>query len=359
MNKIKIIVVILMLAFSLISNAKSISDFDKEVSKLNFEEQKKLFSKYMNSGSNKNDIYPFLGYMYYHGIGVSKNEKAAVNIYERTVEEGSIKGYFLLGKHLIETSTDINKGLTYLIEASDKGLVEATLYIGKIYKEGIGVNKDEYYSNEYYYKAAADGSAEAKFIIAQDLLKSIESSKKNKGLKILTNSADEGYLEACRQLKDLYLNKNNIVEQDLKKHFNYLLCIADNDDLEAIQKVAEYYATGFIVMVNNKEAYEYYKEYVKLVKDPLSIEEQKNYYKAAIAYIKFKKYYDAVNILVKISEKGHSEASNVLGRLYESGYVGKADNEKSLKYYEIAKSQGFDNEEDILRVKKNINNIKK
>lgn len=355
----KIIAAILILSFSLISNAKDISDFEKEVSALSFEEQKKLFSKYINNSSNKNDIYPFLGYMYYHGIGVTKDEKIAVNIYERIIEEGSLNGHFLLGKHLIETSKDIDKGLTHLITASDKGLVEATLFIGKIYAEGIGVNKDEYYSNEYYHRASANGSAEAKFIIAQDLLKSIESPKREKGLKLLQDSAEAGYLDSCRQLKDLYFEKNYIVKQDLKKHFNYLLCLADNDDLESIKKVADYYSTGFIVMINNKEAYKYYNKYIKIVKEPQTVEEQKIYYKAAISYIKSKKYSDAVNILIKLSDKGNAEASNILGKIYESDYLGRTNNEKSLKYYEIAKNQGFKNEEDIIRVKKNINSMEK
>lgn len=353
---IKIMSLSLMISISLTVNAKSISEFEEEIKNLSFEEQEKIFYKYMNSSGNKNETYPFLGYMYYNGFGVTKNTKAAIHIFQRTADEGSKIGHYLLGRHYIENGNDVTKGLNYLIQASDSNLIEATLYIGKIYKEGIGVIQDDYYSSEYYYKAAKIGSTEAKYIIAQDLLKSIEVSKRNKGLAFLTESAEGRYAPACRQLKDLYISKNNIITQDVKKHFTYLLCLADTGDLESIQKVAEYYAKGFIVMINNKLSYNYYNKYVKIVKEPKTEDEIETYYKAAISNIKMKKYNEAVNLLKITSSQGHSESSNVLGRLYESNYLGNPNLKNSLKYYKLANQQGFESEIEVLRL---IEKIKK
>lgn len=356
---IKIMSLSLMISISLTVNAKSISEFEEEIKNLSFEEQEKIFYKYMNSSGNKTETYPFLGYMYYNGFGVEKNTKAAIHIFQRTADDGSKIGYYLLGRHYIETGNDVDKGLNYLIQASDAKLVEATLYIGKIYKEGIGVIQDNYYSTEYYYKAAKIGSAEAKYIIAQDLLKSIEVQKRNRGLIFLTESADSKYAPACSQLKDLYITKNNIITQDIKKHFTYLLCLADKGDLDSIKKVAEYYAKGFIVMINNKSSYDYYNKYIKIVKDPKTEEEIETYYKAAISHIKIKKYNEAANLLKRLSSQGHSESSNVLGRLYESNYLGNANLSESLKYYKIANEQGFENDNEVFRLIEDIKKEKK
>lgn len=350
----KIFLLALVMLSPLISNAKNISDFEEEISKLNFKEQKKIFNKYMNGSGNEKSIYPLLGYMYYNGYGVSKNTNAAINIYQRLVADDSKVGYYLLGRHYIETNTDISKGLSYLISASDANLVEAALFIGKIYKEGIGVSKDDYYSTEYYYKAAKMGSTEAKFIIAQDLVNSIEVAKIKKGLVLLTEAADNKNSDACRQLKDLYITKNNILKQDANKHFNYLLCLADNGDLESIRTVAEYYSKGIIVMIDNKSAYDYYKKYIIKVTDPKTEEDKDVYYKSAISSIKLKKYSEAVALLKIISAKEHSAASNILGRLYEDDFLGRPNLKLSLKYYELSKEQGFENDNDISRVKKNL-----
>lgn len=347
--------VFILISTNVFGEAKYFDDFEIEVRKLESKKQQKLFNDYINkNGEDQIKFYPYLGYMYYNGIGVEKNIKMGVNIYERSVEEGSKLGYYLLGKHLLESGTDVKKGLKYILNASDANLLEATLYIAKIYEEGIGIEKDPYYALEYYHRASKRGSGKAKFYIAKKLLESNQHTNYKKGIEYLTDSANLNYEEACDTLQKLYITPNKIIDRDPKKHAKYLICSANNDNVEAIRKVAEYYSKGIIVMVDNKNSYQYYKKYIDIIKNPKSKEELTTYYKAGISFIKFEKYEAAVEVLRTASRGNISEASNALARLYESTYLGKPDYEKAAAFYKVAQNQGIDTTEAILRVQKNM-----
>lgn len=352
---ILILTIFILISTNVFGAIKNFDDFEIEVRKLEPKKQQKLFEDYINKSSgDKVKVYPYLGYMYYNGIGVEKNIDMGVNIYQRASEEDSKLGYYLLGKHLVESGKDIEKGLTYIVKASDANVVEATLYIAKIYEEGIGFQKDPYYALEYYHRAAKKGSGKAKFYIAKQLLESGQPTNYKKGMEYLTNSADLNYEEACDTLQKLYMTPNKIVDRDTKKHAKYLICSANNDNVDSIKKVAEYYSKGIILMIDNKRAYQYYKKYINIITNPKSKEELNTYYKAGISFIKFKKYNEAVELLRTASRGDVAEASNALARLYESNYLGKPDYEKALAFYKAAQNQGIDTTEATLRVQKNM-----
>lgn len=357
MKKILIISILIVLTFSktVFASESKFQIFEEKISTLNQNDKKELFKSYLNkSGSNKKKLYPYLGYMYYNGIGVEKNTEMGVSIYERAVEEESPLGYYLLGKHYVENNIDFKKGISLLLKAIDKNSIEATLYIANVYENGIGVDKDAYYSLEYYHRASQMGSGEAKFIISQKLISSGDPSNYKKGVGYLIDAANLGNENACDTLQKLYIIPNKILENNPKSHVKYLICSADNGNVEAIKKVADYYSRGYIVMIDNKKAMQYYNKYLTVVKKPKTKEEYETYYKAGIAFIKMERYGQAVEILKTSSTGDVAEASKALARIYEGEYLGKPDYEKSLNYYTKAKKQGIDTTEDILRIQKYI-----
>ncbi len=340
---------------TIFADNRNFKSFEEKVSTLNQNDKKNLFKSYINkSGENQKKFYPYLGYLYYYGIGVEKNVEMGVSIYERSIEEGSQLGYYLLGKHYIETNTDLKKGLSFLLKASDKKSIEATLYIANIYENGIGVEKDSYYALEYYHRASQMGSGEAKFIISQKLISSGDPSNYKKGVSYLIEAANLRYEQACDTLQKLYIIPNKILENNPKNHVKYLMCSADNGNVDAIKKVAEYYSKGYIVMIDNKKSMQYYNEYLRIVDNPKTREEYETYYKAGISFIKFEKYQQSVPIFKTASTGDIAEASKALARIYEGDYLGDPDYEKALDYYTRAKKQGLDTTEEILRIQKYI-----
>jgi TPR repeat protein len=351
---ITIFTIFTLISTSVLGEDFKFEKFQLEAVKLDRKKQQQLFEKYVQkSAGEKVDVYPYLGYLYYNGIGVEKNIEMGVNIYQRAADEESDLGKYLLGKHLIETGENKDLGLSYIIKSSDSGLSLATLYIAKIYEEGIGFEKDSYYALEYYHRAAKLGSSKAMFFIAKKLLESGQPENYKKGLAYLIDSADLRYEEACDTLQKLYITPNKIIERDSKKHTKYLICSANNDNVSSIKQLAEYYSKGIIVMIDNVNAYKYYSRYVEIIKKPTSKEELNTYYKAGIAFVKVNKYKDSVEIL-KVASRGNiAEASNSLARLYEFNYLGEPDYDKATLFYTAAQKQGLDTTESLLRIQRN------
>lgn len=356
MKKILLLIIILVTSINTsFAAGKSIIEFENSLKNMSENDKIKTFNNYFNKTSIEGEnLYPYVGYMYYNGIGIEKNVDMAVRIYERTILKDNVLGFYLLGKHLIETRTDIKRGLDYLIRASDGYVIDSSLYIAKMYEEGTYIEKDLYFSNEYYYRASNMGSEYAKFIIGSRLIKSEDSLSLNKGLLYLTDAAKLNSEDACNLLQELYITKNPVVSIDTAKHVEYLICSAEKGNIKSILKVAEYYSKGIIVMINNREAARYYQQYIKLSLEPKTKEEFELYYNAGIAFIKDKKYDMAVNILIKASEGNITNATIALARMYETDYIGEPIYEESLKYYQIAKKQGINTDNEIKRLTETI-----
>ena len=93
---------------------------------------------------------------------------------------------------------------TYLAEEGDS---IASYYLGKMYAEGLGVEKNEEKAIEFYQKAESAYNIDATYELAQILLSQANDKDDERfvaGLKYLKRAAYTGQADALYQLGELY-----------------------------------------------------------------------------------------------------------------------------------------------------------
>ena len=103
--------------------------------------------------------------MYYNGIGVTQNYKEAVKWYTKAADQGHAQSTFNLGVMYYNESKflKIMQAKQYFEKAKNKGNAAAQNYLGLIYLDGHGVDKDFKKAKQYFEKAEAKGNASAQY----------------------------------------------------------------------------------------------------------------------------------------------------------------------------------------------------
>lgn len=129
---------------------------------------------------------------------------------------------------------------------ADEGDATAYYYLGKIYSQGLGVEKDAQKAIEYYQKAEASYNIDATYELAEILLQDVsdkDDPKFETGLRYLKKAAYAGQADALYQLGELY-EKGESVEQDYKNAFGFYLIAALKGDARSQYKLSTLYLSG-------------------------------------------------------------------------------------------------------------------
>ena len=111
----------------------------------------------------------YLGYIYEKGIGVTQDYKKAFDYYNRVVKSTSTAlndrdsinlsnislGLMYIKGYGVEANTEVALG--YFQTASDNWSAKASYYIGQMYENAIGVDKDYEKAEDLYMRAEAAG----------------------------------------------------------------------------------------------------------------------------------------------------------------------------------------------------------
>ena len=130
---------------------------------------------------------------------------------------------------------------TYL---ADEQNAEALYYLGQMYENGQGVDKDTQKATEYYQKADALGNLQASVQLAKTVFydDTIENNKEI-GLEYLKKTAYNGSSDALYELGEIY-HAGNGVEKDYSYAFGYYLMASMKGDKKAQHKLALAYING-------------------------------------------------------------------------------------------------------------------
>lgn len=129
---------------------------------------------------------------------------------------------------------------------ADEGDATAYYYLGKMYAQGLGVEKDDQKAIEYYQKAEGSYNIDATYELAEILLKDAkdkEDPKFEMGLKYLKRAAYAGQADALYQLGELYENGES-VEKDYKNAFGFYLMGALKGEARSQYKLSTLYLAG-------------------------------------------------------------------------------------------------------------------
>ncbi len=129
---------------------------------------------------------------------------------------------------------------------ADEGDATAAYYLGKMYANGEGVEKNDQKAIEYYQKAESAYNIDAAYELAEILLNDSADSEDEKfenGLKYLKRAAYAGQPNALFQLGEFY-EKGNGVPQDYKNAFGFYLMGALKGDMKSQYRVSRLYLAG-------------------------------------------------------------------------------------------------------------------
>lgn len=307
---------------------------------------------------------------------------------------------------------DYSEALTFFKKAAEEGNASAMYYIGLMFENGCGVQKDYFKAEERYEEAAKAGysSAEKKLNLLRKNpdylfelgLKNYKNNnfapaiynfkmaanennsdamyylgiiyEEGRGTKIDYTEAEKWYenatklknsnasqkLDALRNKADyLYkLGVKNYKEGDYKKALYNFQKAADKKNSNAMCYIGEMYVKGYGVEIDLLKAAEWYEKAVELGNPTASsnlavLKEDPDYlYNLGVRRFNTCNYAWAIDSFSKAAAKGDSGAMYYLGLINERGYGGKKDPKKALEWYEKAAALGNQDAQKRLAEKK-------
>lgn len=243
-----------------------------------------------------------LGQMLHTGTGAEKDEKAAVEYWEKAAKLGNVHAQYALAKLWMETNDgDVSKALKWLTKAANGGHALAQYTLGKCYRDGIHVDKSMEQAVHLFLLSAEQDNEYAAYqlgklyLAGEGIPKDIEQA-----VKWLKFSAEQKNVYAQYALGKLYLCGED-VPKDIEKALDYLKAAAEQNHEYASYQLGKLYLTG-----------------ENVTKDVET----------------------AVRYLEASAGNGNQFAQYALGKLYLQGKDIPCDKEKAVSYLEASAAQG-------------------
>lgn len=207
---------------------------------------------------------------YTQGLGeeaYGRDVQKALQIYERLAAEGESHANYALGFMYctVEEIKDNQKALEYTQRAAEADHLGAQCALGKLYVKGEIVDKDMTKAAEWIEKAAAQGEAEALFVLAASCLQDPEidavseyaldyDRDEKRGFELLQQAAEAGSADALFCLYWCY-RKGKYMVQDYELAF-FTLCRSNQIKLtpNKVRLMGDAYRDGEGVAQDYKEA---------------------------------------------------------------------------------------------------------
>ncbi len=228
-----------------------------------------------------------LGRMYEQGEGVEKDEDKAAGWYIKAANQRQWKATKILSKLALKGNKFAQQWAT---AGKEEGEVQYTL--GRLYEQGIGVNKDENKAVECYFRAFNQGSS-------HDALMSFLALKRNKLVQEwIIGKAKEGNSWTQYILGQMY-EQGEGVEKDIEKAVEYYIQAVNRGYVSRDRSASD--ALGELALQGNRLA-------------------QRQ--------------------IVEKAEKGDAWAQYSLGQMYEQGVGVEKDIERAVECYIQAVDRG-------------------
>lgn len=283
-----------------------------------------LFIKYQND-------YPIikglLGQAYFNGKGIVKNQELGLKLIKEAADSDDAESNFFMGK--VYAPIDMQQTLVYL----NKSAKLNPLFAYDIYKdftEGNGVTINNEIALNFLVIAANSQVVKAQYEYGNLLLKNDNSE----GWKYIKLAAQNQDIMACKYISNQF---KQITYENKSDYIKVLECLANNNDINSMQKLAQIYSEGTYTD-KNEQAFAYWAYQGAKLNDP---ESQYNIGKYLVSKGEIK---PGLLFLDKSSRSEYGDASYYLGMIYSQGYSNISINKnKALKYLKKAQEQGNKN----------------
>jgi len=202
------------------------------------------------------DAYIKLGMILEYGQGVEKNEKLALEWFERAARKGSHVASMRMARfYLYGVEKDYVKAAGLLEEAVKGDIPYANYLLAGLYRRGNGVAIDTAKARQHYERAAAGGIWEAQTEIGNLFYFGTEG--RERAVEWYRKAAENGQSLAMNNLGDMYENGIG-VPLDLVKAMDLYRQAANMGEGVAFRSIASLWASGAAGKIDLRQAYLYY-----------------------------------------------------------------------------------------------------
>lgn len=233
----------------------------------------------------------------------------------------------------------MNQSMSHPPEAAEAGQARTQYALGKIYRDGQGVEKDVQKAVELFTLAAMQGNSFAAFALGKMYLSDDPTLSRNvaAALKWITNAAEHGNQFAQYYLGKLLLKGTDDISQDTNSALRWLLASVEQGNVHAEYALAMAYLKGESVPKDSLKAME-------LLKRASSREHQFAQYQLGKLLLQGedvpKDVVAAVHWLTASAMHGNQYAQYALGKLYLLGKGVEKDKDRAAKWFQMAANQG-------------------
>ncbi len=285
----------------------------------------------------------YVGYCYFHGLGVKKDLESAFKYYLRAAEQGYAGAQCNVGMCYERSyglpKKDMNEALKWFRLAADQGDAAGLFNVAYYYEKGAGdVTQSWTKAFEFYLKSAERNHKVAQYNVGKCLYdgNGVEQNYEE-ARKWFQKSSAQDYPPALCKLGLCYEQGLGGLDQDYQKAVEYYQKSADYGDISASYYLGFCYFNGWGVEVNHRQAVYYYQ-----------ISANKNHPPALnnLGYCHFHGLGVNKNLLLaaryyrQSADLGYAPAQFNLGYCFERGLGVDKRLNMVIRYYRLAAEQG-------------------
>ena len=284
-----------------------------------------------------------IGWMLLHGVGTGKDEAAARVWFERASKLGNPHAQYQLARMILNDSSSTPEqtaqALKWLTKAAEAGQDCAQYALGKIYRDGQGIEKDMQKAVELFTLAAEQENSFAAFALGKLYLvgDGVVPRDPAAALKWLTSAAELGNQFAQYRLGKLLLKGDDGIPRDVEAAIRWLTASAEQGSEYAEYALALGYLAGEDIPKDSAKA-------VELLKRSASRGNQFAQYRMGKLLLQGeeapKDTETAIRWLTAAAEQGNQYAQYALGKLYLLGKEIPKDRANAIKWFQMAADQG-------------------
>lgn len=214
-----------------------------------------MFTSAANSGHAGAANY--LGVMYSRGIGVSADKKQAFDWYQKAADQNNSNAQFNLAEMLRRgdgVAVDFAAALRLYEQAAEDD-PDALVEMGRMYSQGLGVEKDLLKAGEFYAMAADQKVESAKSYLDEQIAICMKGSKIDDLQAASCFLAAGGGHPVALALVGSFFHSGNFVQKDYEKSVPLFRRAAEHGDIRAMIMMGRIYATGEGVEKSSVESY--------------------------------------------------------------------------------------------------------
>ncbi|PKK64366.1 kinase-like protein [Rhizophagus irregularis] len=206
-------------------------------------DEERAFNLFINASKQDHTLAQYcVGQCYESGNGITKNEKLAFEYYEKVANKDYAMGQFKLGwfyKNGISVNKDLKMTVYWYEKAANKGYLIAIYNLGLLYKNGEGVDKNNQKAFELFKQSAEGGLSDGIGVLAYCYNNGIGINiDKQRAVELYQKAANLGSKVAQYNLAISY-EKGDGIEKDLDKAIYWYEQSAKQGDMDAQNKLKE------------------------------------------------------------------------------------------------------------------------